>query len=141
MASIKQLFHINAEQEKVYQAITTVDGLSKWWTAQTSGDASMNGTIEFRFGEHVMAMKVVEMRPNEYLKWQCVKGADEWIGTILAFALDRNENKTRVRFEHAGWQDTGDFFAQCSFSWGRYMESLRQLCETGKGQAFGSNAN
>ena len=138
MASIKHLFHINASREKVYEALTTINGLSGWWTVQTSGDTKPGGIIQFRFGEHGMNMKVKEAKPDELVQWECVTGSPDWIGTLFTFQLDSNEGKTRIRFEQSGWKETGDFYAACCFSWGRYMESLRQLCQTGKGEAFGS---
>jgi uncharacterized protein YndB with AHSA1/START domain len=138
MPSIKHLFHINSPQEKVYKALSTIEGLSNWWTKQTNGDTRVGGIIQFRFGEQGPDMKVKEMRPNESVSWECVAGAEDWIGTTFTFKLDTNEGKTRVRFEQAGWKEADDFYASCSFSWGRYMESLRQFCQTGKGEAFGS---
>ena len=138
MASIKHLFHINASREKVYEALTTINGLSGWWTVQTSGESKVDGTIQFRFGEGGPDMKVIELKSNESVTWECVAGAPDWIGTKFSFHFDTNDGKTRVRFEQSGWKETGDFYAACCFSWGRYMESLRQLCQTGKGEAFGS---
>ena len=138
MASIKHLFHINASQEKVYDALTTIKGLSNWWTNQSTGDTDIGGVIQFRFGEFGNDMKVITLKPNEAVAWECVAGAPDWIGTKITFNLDSNEGKTRVRFEQAGWKETSDFYAACCFSWGRYMESLRQLCHTGKGEAHGS---
>ncbi len=138
MASIKHLFHINASKEKVYEALTTINGLSNWWTKQTTGDINVGGIIQFRFGEFGNDMKVITLKPNETVTWECVDGAPDWIGTTFTFQLDTNDGKTRVRFEQAGWKEANDFYAGCSFSWGRYMESLRQLCQTGKGEAFGS---
>jgi uncharacterized protein YndB with AHSA1/START domain len=139
MASIKHLFHINAPKEKVFETLTTIKGLSGWWTANTSGDTTLDGIIEFRFGDYGGPdMKVKEIKPNESILWECVGGPEDWIGHIFSFHLDINDNKTRVRFEQSGWKETGDFYASCNFSWGRYMESLRQLCQTGKGEAFGS---
>jgi uncharacterized protein YndB with AHSA1/START domain len=138
MTSIKNLFHINAPKEKVYKAISTIEGLSNWWTKQTSGDAKVDGIIEFRFGEGGPDMKVKEMKENEAIIWECCGGPEEWIGNTFSFNLDENVGKTRVRFEQAGWKEADDFYASCSFSWGRYMESLRQYCQTGTGEAFGS---
>ncbi len=140
MAAIKHLFHIAASREKVFDAITHTDQLARWWTIQTSGDSKPGGIIQFRFGEFGNDMKVTEMKKNELLKWECVAGPEDWIGTIIQFQLDDNDGKTRIRFEHDNWKATDDFYASCSFSWGRYMESLRQLCQTGKGQAYGSEA-
>lgn len=138
MASIKNLFHINAPKEKVYKAISTIEGLSNWWTTQTSGDAKVDGVIQFRFGEGGPDMKVKELNPGESVTWECVAGPEDWLGNTFTFNLDENEGKTRVRFEQAGWKEANDFYAACSFSWGRYMESLRQYCQAGKGEAFGS---
>lgn len=138
MASIKHLFHINAPKEKVFEALTTIEGLAGWWTSNTSGDCSVGEVIQFRFGDFSGPdMKVKEIKPNELVTWECVGENDGWLGHIFSFHLDTNENKTRVRFEQSGWEETGDFYASCNFSWGRYFESLRQLCQTGKGEAFG----
>ena len=35
--------------EKVYDALTTIDGLSGWWTRDTTGDAGLGGVVAFRF--------------------------------------------------------------------------------------------
>jgi uncharacterized protein YndB with AHSA1/START domain len=140
MASIKHLFHINTSKEKVFEALTTIKGLSGWWTATTGGDTKVGGTVQFRFGDMGGPdMKVKEIKPNESVTWECVGGPEDWIGHIFNFHLDTADNKTRVRFEQSGWKETDDFYASCNFSWGRYMESLRQLCQTGKGEAFGSD--
>jgi len=137
--AIKQLFHINTSKQGVFEAITTIDGLSNWWTVQTNGDASLGGRIKFQFGPHEgPEMEVVEIEPNEKVVWECVSSPHGWLGHIFIFSLDENDGKTRVRFSHNGWEQQDDFYAICSFSWGRYMESLRQLCQTGQGAAFGS---
>ena len=137
--SIKHLFHINASKEKVFEALSSIKGLSGWWTATTNGDTKVGDTIQFRFGDFGGPdMKVKDVKPGESVTWECVAGPEGWVGHIFNFHLDSNDNKTRVRFEHSGWEETGDFYASCNFSWGRYMESLRQLCQTGKGEAFGS---
>ena len=139
MPDIQNLFHINAPIEKVYTAIATINGLRNWWTPETNGDENIGGTLQFRFGSYGGPDLIVkELTPNKLVAWSCINGVEEWKGTKLSFTLDRNNDKTRIRFTHANWKNDGDFFAACSFTWGRYMESLRQYCETGKGKPFGS---
>ena len=41
--SIKHLFHIDASREKVFEAISTIKGLSNWWTSQTTGSSAKEG--------------------------------------------------------------------------------------------------
>lgn len=137
--AIKDLFHINAPKEKVFEAISTLEGLSNWWTTQVSGSTEKGGQIQFDFGEfNGPMMQVSESVSNKKLVWKCVSSEHGWEGDIFSFNLDENEGKTRVRFSHDGWAEQDDFYAACCFSWGRYLESLRQYCQTGKGEAFGS---
>ncbi len=138
--SIKHLFHIDASKQKVFEAISTIEGLSNWWTIQTKGSTALNETIQFDFGDIVgPAMKVIKLEPSKEIIWKCIGSSPGWLDHIFTFSLDEKEDKTRVRFTHDGWKELDDFYAICNFSWGRYMESLRQYCQTGKGEAFGSD--
>jgi uncharacterized protein YndB with AHSA1/START domain len=138
MHAIKHLFHINAKRAEVYNALASIEKIQQWWTVQTTGNASPGGIIQFRFGNYGGPdMKVLESVPGEKVVWECVSDP-HWMGHILSFQLDENEGKTRVRFSHEGWKEQNDFYAVCSFSWALYLQSLRQLCQTGKGEAFGS---
>ncbi len=137
--SIKHLFHIDAPKEKVFEAISTIEGLSNWWTTQTKGGDGLNDTIQFNFGSSIgPEMKIVDLKPFEELIWECTASQHRWKRHTFIFSLDENEGKTQVRFSHNGWTEQDDFYAICSFAWGRYLESLRQYCQTGKGAAFGS---
>jgi uncharacterized protein YndB with AHSA1/START domain len=136
---IKHLFHINASKGKIFEAISSINGLSNWWTIETSGNAVVDGIIKFRFADMGGPdMKITEIIPNEKVTWECVTSPHGWTGTTLTFFLDENDGKTRVHFSHEGFKDQDDFYAICNFSWGRYMESLRQYCQTGRGEAYGS---
>ncbi len=137
--SIKHLFHIDAPKEKVFEAISTIEGLSNWWTTQTKGGEGLSETIQFNFGSTIgPEMKITELKPFEKLIWECTASQHGWEGHTFIFSIDENEGKTQVRFSHNGWIEQDDFYAICSFTWGRYLESLRQYCQTGKGAAFGS---
>ena len=32
-----------------YRALTTIEGLSGWWTQDTQGDSDVGGVVQFRF--------------------------------------------------------------------------------------------
>lgn len=137
--SIKHLFHIDASKEKVFEAISTINGLKNWWTVETTGNDAVGGIIQFRFAANGGPdMKVIQRIANEKIMWECLESNHGWQGNTFTFLLDDNVGKTRVRFSHDGWKENDDFYSICSFAWGRYMESLRQYCQTGHGEAFGS---
>jgi len=138
--AIKHLFHINASRQDVFNAISSIKGLSNWWTADTNGNSDLGGIIQFRFATSGGPdMKVTEIIPGERVSWECVASPHGWLGHKFTFKLDENDGKTRVRFSHSGFPEEDDGYAICTFSWGRYMESLRQYCQTGNGEAFGSS--
>ena len=120
--------------EKVYDALTTVDGLAAWWTESTTGSSDVGGVIEFRFPPvGGFDMEVVEARPSERVSWRVVDGPDEWVGTTIDFELNQSGDYTVVLFKHQGWKEPVEFMHHCSTKWGSYLMSLKDLVETGEG--------
>ena len=81
-------------------------------------------------------MQVVELVPGKRVKWKCVDGAKEWIGTELTFELKDENGVTVVLFAHCGWKEQVEFMHYCSTKWATYMLSLKLLCEKGKGTPY-----
>ncbi|MDL2078371.1 SRPBCC domain-containing protein [Streptomyces sp. GXMU-J15] len=122
-----------ASPEKVYEALTTVDGLAGWWTEDTDGDSDVGGVIRFRFLPGGFDMKVLEAKAAELVLWEVVDGPEEWIGTRVRFELKRQGDFTIVLFRHEGWKEQVEFMYHCSTKWAVYLMSLKKLAETGKG--------
>ncbi len=119
--------------EKVYDALTTVDGLAGWWTDDTTGSADVGGVIEFRFPPGGFDMEVVDQRPSEYVSWKVVDGPEEWVGTTVDWQLRQDDDMTIVLFKHQGWKEPVEFMHHCSTKWATYLMSLKSLVETGTG--------
>lgn len=119
--------------EKVYDALTTLDGLSGWWAENTSGETGLGGVIEFRFGPGGFDMKVAELDPGRRVRWDVVGGPAEWIGTSVQWDLRQDGDYTIVLFKHQGWREPVEFMYHCSTKWGTFLVSLKQLLETGEG--------
>jgi hypothetical protein len=47
-----------------------------------------------------------------------------------------NEESTLLIFHHDDWKDYTPMFAECNYTWGQFLRSLKLLCETGKGTPF-----
>jgi len=137
MFCIKLQLLIDGSKKEVFTKLTSIEGLREWWTIQTTGNTKLDGTIDFRFGERYhIQMKVIKIVQNKLVQWRCTQADEDWIGTIVSFDLDTENDKTILRFTHDKWPTHGDFFAHCNLSWAKYLLSLRQLLETGKGQPF-----
>lgn len=117
----------------VYEALTTIEGLSGWWATDTTGEPGLGGVIKFRFGPGGFDMKVVELKPAERVLWEVVDGPEEWIGTTVSFELTQEDDYTIVLFKHEGWREPVAFMYHCSTKWGSFLMSLKTLLETGTG--------
>ena len=136
MPDIHHKLSIGAPRERVFQALATREGLARWWTSTTEGDSVPGQTLTFRFGEHVIQMRVDELRAGSRVAWECTKADPEWQGTQLSFDLTEENGRTTVLFGHRQWAKASDFFAHCSTKWATFLLSLREYAETGKGRPF-----
>jgi uncharacterized protein YndB with AHSA1/START domain len=131
---------IKAPAADVYAALSTIDGLAGWWTKATTGSSTVDGTIAFRFhqptGEEIggFDMDVLELVPEQKVRWRVKDGPAEWVGTDIEFLLSRQDDYTVVMFGHRKWREEVEFMAHCSTKWATFLLSLRDLVETGKGQ-------
>ena len=155
MPNIRHALIIGAPAEKVYNAITSQEGLSAWWTPDTMAKAEVDSIARFAFGAtYFKEMRITELKPYGFVKWTCLAGADEWIGTTLSFKLEggdkktllnahpeagdqiqqnSNNNVTSLILHHDDWKDYTPMYAECSYTWGQFLRSLKLFCETGKG--------
>ena len=125
----------------VYKALTSLDGLAHWWTEEVLGDAGkVGGKIEFSFrtksGELLgkMVMEVQELVKNKDVRWRCVEGPEEWVGTDITFQLSEQDGQIIVLFGHRNWREAVEATAHCSMKWATFLLSLREYVETGTGK-------
>jgi uncharacterized protein YndB with AHSA1/START domain len=120
--------------DDVYRALSTIDGLSSWWTEDTRGDSEVGGLIEFRFVAGTIVMKVLELEPGRRVRWEGMPGGpEEWVGTTISFDLEQDGDFTIVLFKHEGWKEDVPFMYHCSTKWAVFLQSLKLLLETGAG--------
>jgi uncharacterized protein YndB with AHSA1/START domain len=119
--------------DKVYDALSTIDGLAGWWATDTTGSADVGGQITFRFEPGTIETRVRELEAPSRVLWEVTGGPDEWIGTTIGFKISRVEDFTIVLFKHEGWAEEGEFMHHCSTKWATFLMSLKQLLETGTG--------
>jgi len=141
MADILHRIGIKSPTTKVYEALTSIDGLANWWTKDVQGDGRIGGKIEFRFrltptGEPTgkVVMEVQELNDSKDVRWRCLEGPAEWVGTDITFQLSEKDNQTIVLFGHRNWREAVEFTSHCSMKWATFLLSLREYVESGKGK-------
>ncbi len=136
MTEILHLIKIRAAQDKVYQAVSTAEGIRNWWTRDAALDAKAGGAGEFGFYDHRMVIKVEvdELVPPAHVAWGAVSSTGgAFDGTTISFDLKSDAGITALLFAHRGFKAGENNVASATTRWGFYLLSLKRYLETGKG--------
>lgn len=138
MKKIIHFVHIEAPAATVYQALTTQEGLSGWWSTNVTVEPGVGGVIDFRFLDDFNPdMKVTALEEDAHVAWTCIGGHDNWQDNIFSFDLRASGETTDLMFVQVYAQELSDeTYGTYNFNWGHYLSSLKQLCETGTGVPY-----
>jgi uncharacterized protein YndB with AHSA1/START domain len=129
MPDILHRVGVAAEQMRVFEALTTVEGIRNWWAEDTHGDAAEGGAFQFRQNR----LQVMHADPS-LVTWRYSGPAEEWVGTEITFRLEWRDGQTIVLFKHADWREPVEFMHHCSTKWATFLLSLRDYVEQGEGR-------
>jgi uncharacterized protein YndB with AHSA1/START domain len=136
MPEIAHLIKIRAAQDKVYQAVSTAEGIRNWWTRDAALDPNVGGAGEFGFYGHrmVIKIKVAELTAPGHVAWDVVSSTGgAFDGTTVSFDLTSEEGITPLLFAHRGFKPGANNIASATTRWGFYLLSLKRYLETGRG--------
>ncbi|ASZ14137.1 SRPBCC domain-containing protein [Chitinophaga pendula] len=137
MANIEHINYIKAPAAKVYETLTTQKGLAEVWTRKLIVQPTVDFVCSFDFNDnYATRMKVRDLRPNEYIRWECVFSDEEWIGTEIVFELTENKGTTALVLKQLHWKAVTEFYRYCNYNWAMFLYSLKSYCEEGKGMPF-----
>lgn len=133
MADINHEIKIAAPPERVYAALTTLDGVRSWHTPLAEGTGAVGSTWAFTFtGRAEFDWEIAALEPNTLVAWKCTQGPGDSVGTTATFVLTPTEDgRTLVELTHAGWPGTHGNFVKCNTIWGALLHHLQQYVETG----------
>src|SRR5258708_16728589 len=91
MATLSYSFRTKANQQKVYDAVSTQDGFRSWWTRNSTLDPKVGGEAEFKFQQGPeMTFRFDELKPGRGVKLTCIGTNDKaggplssWVRTVL----------------------------------------------------------
>ena len=137
MADIHQDFPIKASPQRVFEAISTPRGLDAWWTKRSKGKAAEGAEFELWFGPEYDWRAVVSKcafppaSPAEF-ELRMTASDPDWTGTRVGFRLERQGERTWVRFHHTGWPQRNEHYRISCYCWAMYLRILRRYLEHGE---------
>lgn len=132
MANIYHQVLIQASCATVYETITTQAGLSKWWIASCKVTPVVGSVNEFTTEGHgTIYMKVLALKPHDFVEWECLEFDSVWAGTRVTYTLSDRGKFTCLDFKHTGYPAEDEMYATCNYHWARHLFMLKAFCETG----------
>lgn len=135
----------SAAPQAVFEALTTLPGLARWWTGAVTGSGEEGGELRFYFGDDVPTIMRVDVATAATLvQWTCVgyQHLPDWAGTTITFALSQSEGGgTDLAFRHRGLTPQLECFEMCRNGWDHFLPSLRSYTDTGEGNPWASEAD
>ena len=129
MPDILHRVGIAADPARVFEALTTIQGIRDWWISTAEGDAAEGCVFTFRGNR----FEVAHADPS-LVRWRYSGTAEDWVGTEMVFRLIRKDGQTYVLFTHQGWREPVEFMHHCSTKWAVFLLSLKALVEQGEGR-------
>jgi uncharacterized protein YndB with AHSA1/START domain len=155
MHAIRHEVWIGAEPSKVFDAITTREGLDGWWGKAVAAEARLDSVVELDHGlGQPLRMRIIELTLGRSLTWRCLSEfrnpgmpGSEWLGHRLTFELQAGSDEldsawlrerlrlaasgglTILQFTHTGWTPDARWLAFCNTSWGVTLDGLKRHCE------------
>src|SRR5579872_3365042 len=99
MPDIHHSLFVNASPAKIFDAMTSVNGLDSWCTLKSQGKPLLNETYIFYFGSQFdWRSQVIHVVANKELTWKMTEAMEDWLGTEVGFTLTAENSGTHVRF-------------------------------------------
>jgi uncharacterized protein YndB with AHSA1/START domain len=134
----------HATPDALFDAVTTADGLSAWWT-RTEGAGGAGGELRFFMSapDPLLVFVDAATRPTS-VRWTVTECTfePEWVGTHPTFTITPVDDTTcELTFTHVGLTDELECIEMCTRGWDHYLASLRAYVESGSGNPRGSEAD
>jgi hypothetical protein len=132
-------FTVTESAQQVFDGITNVRG---WWSNTLEGESAQQGDeFIYRHGNlHYSKHRVIESIPGKKMVWltlgssiNFVDDKTEWDNTTIVFEITEHNDETTVRFTHIGLTPALACYEACTGGWNYYIESLKKLIVSGKG--------
>jgi uncharacterized protein YndB with AHSA1/START domain len=131
---------VAAGQEAVWEALTTHQGITSWWTTRAEVPEGQGAVLKLSFPDAPITwdLRVDQARQPQRLVWHCVGGPPQWVDTEVAFVLSpaAQGDATTVRFDHVGWREADQMFRVVTFGWGQMLSRLKGFLDSGKAMPY-----
>lgn len=142
MADIFHYFQINATVNKVFDTISTPNGIDMWWSKKSSGKAEVGEIFYFHFEpDYNWTAIVSKCIPDKEFELTIQNSDNDWSGSKVGFHLINKNNFTEVQFQHLGWKEDNEHYRVSNYCWAMYLRLLKRYLEFGEVVLYSDRLN
>jgi hypothetical protein len=124
-------FDVDAEPQRVLDAVKTTEGIKGFWTSRADVPETVGEVVKVEFEIAPMPFDLrLEQSDERTVVWRPESFPPHWVGTTIRWDVEEREGGSTVSFRHAGFPD--DEVGSVAYTWGQIMVKLKQYAETGK---------
>ncbi len=135
MADIHLQVTTTADDKTAYAALTSPEGITGWWSRRADVPTAVGEVIRMTFPEAPMTwdLRIDELDEPHRVRWHCVGGPPQWIGTDVAWEVaPADGGGTVIRLDHTGFAEVDDMFRNVTYGWGQMLRHLQAYADTGR---------
>lgn len=127
---------IHGKPDEIFAAITSNDGISKWWVkqCQVSNHVGDESVLHCDTGpcKGDMYFRIMDLKKNFKAVWKCTNSEhEEWIDSLFTYRLIEKGENTDVLFDLMDIEQ--EYLDEVKEIWLHNLKSLKNYIECGQG--------
>jgi uncharacterized protein YndB with AHSA1/START domain len=125
--------NIEAGRQSVFEALSTAEGWSRWFTPEVTGDFTDGSEIVCRLnGRSPVRLRVTSVQLGSAIAFEALEGPFAAPGATTSIQLaSGDDGRTAVALRHVTPPIPEEDLAACNTYWGILLGQLRAYCQTG----------
>ena len=133
MADIIMQFPVKAPAARVFEAVSTPNGLDTWWTKRSTGEPKLGATYGLHFGPgYDWQARVTKCAAPREFELQMGASHEDWENTRVNVQLSEKSGTTMVQFSHTGWPSANAHWRTSVYCWAMYLRIMSRHIEHGE---------
>jgi uncharacterized protein YndB with AHSA1/START domain len=123
--------NIEASQRSVFDALSTAQGWSRWFTPEVTGDFTEGSEIVCQpNGRTPIRLRVTSVKPGSAISFEILEGPFAAPGGVTSIQLAGADGRTAVSLRHDTPPISEEVLSACNTYWGILLGQLRAYCQT-----------
>lgn len=130
--AVRMQFDIDAEPDQVMTALTTANGVERWWSRPVEGSPGDDGgTFRISFPNVPQPFEFAVDRNDRSMAWRTLSFPPWWAGTTIQWQVEEADEGpgSRLVFTHEGFAPDDSIIPVITPAWAQFIFGLKDAVE------------